>query len=129
MSDMSRRTVLGAAGTAAAATLLSTAGTAQAADTSADSSAGKGERTRKAGRQETDTPMAVTTDEQKYEAYVVSNGEEWVAHAVFDAHSDAGDMWAFVDAALARLRRTYPNSTFTGNVRRFDQVITDIAHP
>ncbi|MET7978381.1 hypothetical protein ABZW44_36390 [Streptomyces mirabilis] len=49
--------------------------------------------------------------------------------ATFDPHADIGDMWAFVDAALARLRPRYPNYTFTGNIRRYDQVITDIAHP
>ncbi|WP_409474518.1 hypothetical protein [Streptomyces sp. HC307] len=125
MSEISRRTVLGAAGTAAAAALLTPAGTAQAADTADDKSAD----TRQATNQETGTPMAVTTEEQKYEAYVASDEGEWVAHATFNAHSDTGDMWAFVDAALARLRQKYPNSTFTGNVRRYDQVITDIAHP
>ncbi|WP_155056678.1 hypothetical protein [Streptomyces blattellae] len=125
MSEISRRTVLGAAGTAATAALLSAAGTAQAADTAHDSS----EYALRATDQETDTSMAVTIEEQKYEAYVASDEGEWLAHATFDAHSDTGDMWAFVDAALVRLRQQYPNSTLTGNVRRYDQVITDIAHP
>ncbi|MFD4524036.1 hypothetical protein ACFWP7_08930 [Streptomyces sp. NPDC058470] len=125
MSEISRRTMLGAAtGTATAAALLTAAGTARAAATVDDES----EDTRQATNQETDTPMAVTTEEQKYEAYVASS-DEWLTHAIFDAHSDSGDMWAFVDAALARLRQRYPTMTFTGNVRRYDQVITDIAHP
>ncbi|MEU1446063.1 MULTISPECIES: hypothetical protein [Streptomyces] len=126
MSEISRRTVLGAAGTAATAALLTAAGTAQAAATVDDKSAD----TRQATNQETDTPMAVTTEEQKYEAYVANDEGEWLTHAIFDAHADIGDMWAFVDAApLARLRPRYPNYTFTGTVRRYDQVITDIAHP
>ncbi|MEU6553217.1 hypothetical protein ABZ915_23480 [Streptomyces sp. NPDC046915] len=125
MSEISRRTVLGAAGTAAAAALLTGAGTAQAADTTDEKSAD----TRQATNQETDTPMAVTTEEQKYEAYVATDEGEWVAQATFEAHSDPGDMWAYVDAAVARLRQKYPSMTFTGNVRRYDQVITDIAHP
>ncbi|MGW7255298.1 hypothetical protein [Streptomyces sp. NPDC054834] len=129
MSGISRRTVLGAAGTAAAAALLTAAGTAQAADTADDTTAAKSEDTRQATNQETDTSMAVTTEEQKYEAYVATDEGEWVANATFAAHSDPGDMWAYVDAAVARLRQKYPNSTFTGNVRRYDQVITDIAHP
>ncbi|WP_249938540.1 hypothetical protein [Streptomyces mirabilis] len=59
MSEISRRTVLGAAtGTAAAAALLTAAGTAQAAATVDD----KSEGTRQATNQETDTPMAVTTE-------------------------------------------------------------------
>lgn len=59
VSEISRRTVLGAAtGTAAAAALLTAAGTAQAAATVDD----KSEGTRQATNQETDTPMAVTTE-------------------------------------------------------------------
>lgn len=126
MSEISRRTVLGsAAGTAAAAALLTTAGTAQAAAT-VDA---KSEDARQATNQETDTPMAVTTEAQKYEAYVANDEGEWLTHATFDPTADVGDMWAFVDAALARLRPRYPNYTFTGIVRRYDQVINDIAHP
>ncbi|MFB7244185.1 hypothetical protein CW362_08745 [Streptomyces populi] len=126
MSEISRRTVLGAAaGTAATTALLTAPGTAQAARPSGATS----DDTAHTTPQETDTAMAVTTEEQKYEAYVSSDEGEWAAHAVFDAHSDAGDMWAYVDAALARLRKKYPNSAFTGNVRRYDQVITEIAHP
>ncbi|MER5427537.1 hypothetical protein [Streptomyces sp. NPDC002588] len=125
MPEISRRTVLGAAGTAAAAALATTSGTAQAADTAG----GQGEATPHTMNQEADTPMAVTTEAQKYEAFVTNDEGEWAAHAIFDAQSDAGDMWAFVDAALARLRQTYPNLTFTGKVRRYDQVITDIARP
>ncbi|MEU6539968.1 hypothetical protein [Streptomyces sp. NPDC047000] len=125
MAEISRRTVLGTAGPAAAAVLLTTAGTAGAADAAKDRS----EDTLATTIQETDTPMAVTTEEQKYEAYVVANGEERVAQATFAAHSDVDDMWAYVDAALTRLRAQNPNSTFTGNVQRYDQVITDIAHP
>ncbi|MFE1285720.1 hypothetical protein [Streptomyces sp. NPDC058751] len=126
MSEISRRTVLGAAvGTAATTTLLTAPGTAQAAPSSGATS----DDTPHTTTQETDTAMAVTTEEQKYEAFVSSDEGEWVAHAVFDAHSDAGDMWAYVDAALARLRNKYPNSAFTGTVRRYDQVITGIAHP
>ncbi|MFD7056113.1 hypothetical protein ACFWBS_45800 [Streptomyces mirabilis] len=68
MSEISRRTVLGAAGTAATAALLTAAGTAQAAATVDD----KSEDTRQATNQETDTPMAVTTEEQKYEASLIS---------------------------------------------------------
>ncbi|MHB9864116.1 hypothetical protein [Streptomyces sp. YIM S03343] len=60
---------------------------------------------------------------------MASDEGEWLTYATFQAHSDPGDMWAFVDAALARLRQKYPHSTFTGNVRRHDQVITDITHP
>ncbi|MFE2520856.1 hypothetical protein [Streptomyces mirabilis] len=126
MSEISRRTVLGAAaGTAAAAALLTAAEPAQAATTVDD----KSDDTRQATNQETDSPMAVTTEEQKYEAYVANDEGEWLTHAIFDPHADIGDMWAFVDAALARLRPRYPNYTFTGNIRRYDQVITDIAHP
>ncbi|MFE5372758.1 hypothetical protein [Streptomyces mirabilis] len=68
MSEISRRTVLDAAGTAATAGLLTAAGTAQAAATVDD----KSEDTRQATNQETDTPMAVTTEEQKYEASLIS---------------------------------------------------------
>jgi hypothetical protein len=125
VSEISRRTVLGAAGTTAAAAFLTTAGAGQAVATAGD----KSEDTRQAANQETDIPMAVTTEEQKYEAYVANDEGEWLTHAIFDAHSDTGDMWAFVDAALVRLRQKYPNWTFTGYVRRYDQVITDIAHP
>ncbi|MFF4977974.1 hypothetical protein [Streptomyces sp. NPDC001083] len=123
MPEISRRTVLGAAGTVAAVAMLTPAGIAQAA---AD---GESKDTGRATNQETKTHMAVTTEEQKYEAYVTNDDGEWAAHAIFDAHSDASDMWAFVDAALVRLRQHYPNLTFTGHVRRYDQVITDIAHP
>jgi hypothetical protein len=125
VSEISRRTVLGAAGTTAAAAFLTTAGAGQAVATADD----KSEDTRQAANQETDTRMAVTTEEQKYEAYVANDEGEWLTHAIFDAHADTGDMWAFVDAALVRLRQKYPNWTFTGYVRRYDQVITDIAHP
>lgn len=126
MEGISRRTVLGAAtGTAAAATLLTAAGTAQAADTAGDKSTTKSPHATKGS----EAPMAVTTTQQKYEGYVQNDEGEWMAHATFDSYSDIGDMWAFVDTALARVRQEYPNSTFTGNVRRYDQVITDIAHP
>lgn len=125
VSEISRRTVLGTAGTAAAAALLTTAGTAQAAAAADD----KSEDTRQATNQETDTPMAVTTEAQKYEAYVETEEGESLTHATFAANTDIGDMWAFVDSALARLQPRYPNSTFTGVVRRYDQVITEIAHP
>jgi hypothetical protein len=120
--------MLGAAGTAAAAALLAAAGTTQAA--AADGNGEDlGENTSQATNQETDTAMAVTTEAQKYEAYVANDEGEYLAHAVFDANADTDDIWAFVDAAKVRAEQRYPNSTFTGSIRRYDQVITDIAHP
>ncbi|KPI08878.1 hypothetical protein OK074_3402 [Actinobacteria bacterium OK074] len=124
VADISRRTVLGAAGTAAAVTLLAAAGTIPAA--AADDT---GENTSQATTQETDTAMAVTTEAQKFEAFVANDEGEYLAHAVFDANANTDDIWVFVDAAKARAEQHYPNSTFTGTVRRYDQVITDIAHP
>ncbi|MFD7706404.1 hypothetical protein ACFV6E_41150 [Streptomyces sp. NPDC059785] len=126
MPEVSRRSVLGAAaGTAATAAFLTTAGPAEAADTAA----GPGGDTLRAADQEGDTVMAVTTEEQKYEAYVRNEDGENLVAATFPSHSDPGDMWAFVDAALVRLRAQYPSRTFTANVQRYEQVVTDIAHP
>lgn len=125
MADISRRTLVGAGGTIAAATLLTTTGTAQAAETES------GERTTAphTKRKETGAVMAATTSTLKYEAYVISDEGEVVASATFDGNADAGDMWAYVDSAKARSAQQYPNSVFTGHVQRYDQVVTDIPHP
>ncbi len=126
MEGISRRTVPNAAtGTAAAATLLTATGTAHAG-TVGDQGTTKAPHATKRG---TEAPMAVTTTTQKYEAYVLNDEGEWAAHATFDADSDLGDIYAFVDAAAARMRQKYPSITFTTAVQRYDQVITDIAHP
>lgn len=123
MAEISRRAVLGAAGTGAAAVLTATGAAPPAA------AVGTRDDIRQTTTRGADTSMAVTTEEKKYQAYVTNEDSEWAAHAVFDAYSDPGDMWAFVDAALLRLRGRYPSITFTGHVERFDEVITDIAHP
>lgn len=126
MSEISRRTLLGAGGTVAAATLVTTAsGTADAADTAGD----KGGSTPHATKKGVVAPQDVSTQTLKYEAFVLSDEGEWPAHAIFDASSDVGDMWAWVDAARTRLEHTYTNNTFTGHVQRYDQVITSIDHP
>ncbi|MFJ5720415.1 hypothetical protein [Streptomyces sp. NPDC093149] len=74
--------------------------------------------------------MAGTTSTVKYEAYLVEDTEgEWAASATFGSGADPGDMWAFVDAAKARIQRRYPTLTFTGHVVRYDEVTTEIPHP
>jgi hypothetical protein len=73
--------------------------------------------------------MASTTSTLRFEAYVISDEGDEVAKATFDAQADAGDMWAFIDAAKARYAKQYPSLVFTGHVDRYDQVVTDIPHP
>jgi secreted PhoX family phosphatase len=126
VSDISRRTLLGATGTVAAATLITTTGTAQAAETAG----GKRENTSQATTKGTNALMAATTTTLKYEAYLVYDAEgDIITSATFEAHADPGDMWAFIDAATARYQQTHPTMATTGHVDRYDQVVTEIPHP
>lgn len=127
MSEISRRTLLGATGSVAAATLLTTTATGRAH--AAGSTTGADRHRSHTTAEGTTAGMATVTTPVNYEAFVQSDEGEWPAHATFDGYSDPGDVWAFVDSAKARLERQYPARTFTGHVRRTDSVVTDIAHP
>ncbi|MFB6990968.1 hypothetical protein [Streptomyces sp. NPDC056304] len=124
MSDISRRALLGATGTAAAATLLTTTGTAQAAETEG----GKHGYTPHATSKETEALMAGTRYTVKYEAYLDTD-EDSITHATFDGSADPDDAWAFLDAAKARHQKRYPTLNATGRVIRYEQVTTEMPHP
>ncbi|NEA77237.1 hypothetical protein [Streptomyces sp. SID13588] len=128
MSEISRRTLLGATGTAAAATLLTTTA-AQAHAAGTTNPVRHPSRTTAEG---STAGMATVTNTVNYEAFVQSDDEGdsvWRAHATFDPTSDPADLWAFIDAAKARLERQNPELRYSGHVRRTDSVVTDLAHP
>nr|WSX76737.1 hypothetical protein OH826_24650 [Streptomyces sp. NBC_00899] len=133
MSEISRRTLLGATGTAAAATLLTTTTTATAQAHAAGTTSPVRHQSHTTAEGST-AGMATSTQQVHYEAFVQNDDEGELnhvtpAHAIFDMYSDPADMWAFVDAAKARLERENPEVTYSGHVQRTDTVVTDIAHP
>ncbi|MBM9510715.1 hypothetical protein [Actinacidiphila acididurans] len=73
--------------------------------------------------------MAGTTTTLKYEAYLQSDEGDYVTDATFDAQANPADIWAYLDAVKVRYQQKYPTLTFTGHVQRYDQVVTEIAHP
>ncbi|MGV9358069.1 hypothetical protein [Streptomyces misionensis] len=125
MSDISRRTVLGATGAVAASALLTAPGTARAAET-AD---GKDTSTPHNTSKETVTTMAGGSQTLKYVAYISSPDMEVLNDATFGVDADPADMWAYLDDATARLKDRHPSYSFTPRLVRYDEVTTEIAHP